>query len=277
MDSIPSILAPSLQELDDAISHFCNAPFESIESYLKRFISILDKDPLERFLVSVLPKLDVQTWWDTHEWPEERGERVAMQIAVFRKISTQDGGIYQFLHKYGYSTEYNDFGGYAPVFASKLLQPLVRDIQRLIEESRPIPPILSEAMGNLPKSGDGILDNFLHDAYTQFRDPAPKSREEATKKLWYAWERLKSIGIEGDKKRSVEMLLQNASPDPKFYQLLDDEATNLTKIGNKFHIRHSETDQTPLTQPEQFDYLFHRLYALIHFLLINRQRAEDDA
>ncbi len=42
---------------------------------------------------------------------------------------------------------------------------------------------------------------------------------------------------------------------------------NLTKIGNTFQIRHSETSQVSLTRDAHVDYLFHRMFALIWMLL----------
>ena len=53
----------------------------------------------------------------------------------------------------------------------------------------------------------------------------------------------------------------------KFRETLEAEATELTRIGNTFRIRHSETSQTPLENDTHVDYLFHRLFGLIHLLL----------
>jgi hypothetical protein len=282
MDSIPSVLTTSIQDLEDAVSDFYNVSFHAVESELKRLIFILDEKPLADFLVSVLPEPDVQTWCEETQrnlaivWPRERKPRVAMQIALCRAMSVQEIRFFDFVHQY-YQPG-SQISDHILIFAKSVLAPLVRDISRLIEESRSIPPILSEAMGNLPKSDESTLDNLLDEACTLFRDPAPKAREEATKMLWDAWERLKTIDdIKGDKKRSLKTRLEKASPDTEFRNVLYNEGKNLTDIGNNFHIRHFETNKTPITQPEHFDYLFHRLYALIHLLLIDRQRTEEDA
>ena len=64
-------------------------------------------------------------------------------------------------------------------------------------------------------------------------------------------------------------MLDKASQEQKFREILDKEAQVLTDIGNSFQIRHSEITQTPLTQNEHVDYLFHRLFALI-FLVLRR-------
>ena len=129
-------------------------------------------------------------------------------------------------------------------------------------------------MGNLPPSGDATLDALLRDARTKFKDPAPTTRAEATEKLWDAWERLKSLEVQGNKRLSVARLLDQCSPEPKFRALLELEAKELTEIGNAFHIRHFETDKVAIQQAEHNDYLFHRMFALIHLLLFSRAREE---
>ena len=60
---------------------------------------------------------------------------------------------------------------------------------------------------------------------------------------------------------------KKAAAEPNFYKRLEDEAHELTSIGNNFTIRHSETYQVPLELSEHVDYLFHRLFALIRLLL----------
>jgi hypothetical protein len=48
--------------------------------------------------------------------------------------------------------------------------------------------------------------------------------------------------------------------------LLDTEAKTLTKVGDTFHLRHSDSKATAVADPAQIDYLFHRLSNLIQFL-----------
>jgi hypothetical protein len=154
-------------------------------------------------------------------------------------------------------------------FVEKLLNPLIRDIGHLTE-TRLISPHLLESMRHLPASGDADLDALIQDACQKFRDPAPSVRRDATEKLWDAWERLKSLDNPTEKKVSAQQLLDSATDIPAFRKLLGDEAKALTDIGNNFRIRHHETNKSSFTRPEQHDYLFHRLYALIHFLLSSR-------
>jgi len=41
----------------------------------------------------------------------------------------------------------------------------------------------------------------------------------------------------------------------------------LTEIGNTFMIRHTEVGKTPVEDPDQIDYLFHRIFSSIRLLL----------
>lgn len=279
-----STLAPSLQDVSEAISDFRDASPQSCESVLGRLLTSLDEEPLAGFLGAVLPLVDFAAWHakatgtvgsmvgsGVMEWPADRPSRVAMQIALCRAIVNKSVRFLDFVYQFMYTGR--DLARNVDGFATKLLDPMLRDITRLTE-SRPVPPVLFEAMGNLPPSGDATLDALLRDARLKFKDPAPKVRAEATEKLWDAWERLKSLEVQGNKRLSVARLLDQSSPEPKFRELLELEAKELTEIGNTFHIRHFETDKVAIQQSEQNDYLFHRMFALVHLLLFSRVRDE---
>lgn len=193
--------------------------------------------------------------------------RVAIQVELCREIERSSSiSLIQFIQKYCGDNS-GDLSRLFKAFTTKILDPLVRDISRLIE-SRPVSPILLDAMRNLPVSGDETLDELLQEACRKFKDPAPQSLQDATEKLWDSWERIKSLENPDNKKQSAKVLLEKAATDDmSFYNYLDREATALTEIGNKFQLRHFEVGKQPLT-PEQLDYLFHRLYSLIRFLLL---------
>ena len=134
--------------------------------------------------------------------------------------------------------------------------------------SRVNPSALHEVLqSTLFKTEDKILDAILEEARRKILCPSVKAREESLEKLWDAWERIKTLERSKDKKQSIKVLLDKASSEPDFRQVLEDEARKMTDIGNNFKIRHAEVDQTPLQKPEHIDYLFHRLFALIRMLL----------
>lgn len=134
---------------------------------------------------------------------------------------------------------------------------------------RRLPPkVLGEAL-KLAKfqTGDAELDSLLETARGKYLDPDLTVRREALEKLWDAWERLKTTEPGKDKKESASALLDKCAPEVNFRKTLENEAVELTRIGNTFRIRHSETSQVPLESSEHVDYLFHRLFALINMIL----------
>lgn len=133
------------------------------------------------------------------------------------------------------------------------------------------PPVLREELAvSQFNTGDNELDNMLESARSKYLNPDPQIREESLEKLWDAWERIKTIEPGVDKKASVESLLSKAASEPTFREALRNEALELTRIGNTFRIRHSETSQIPLDRREYVDYLFHRLFSLINLVLKSR-------
>lgn len=136
------------------------------------------------------------------------------------------------------------------------------------------PPVLQESLGlAVFYSGDIELDRLLEAARQKFKDPDLNIRKEALEKLWDAWERLKTLHP-GDKRTSVKALLDAAVAEEKLRECVEEEARKLTNIGNTFMIRHSETDKVPIEKSEHVDYLFHRMFALIHMILRARRKAE---
>jgi hypothetical protein len=284
-------LSDSVQEIKDAISDFRRSSvLEEALSALERIVDLFDIEPLAEFLTSVLPNADFDKWWTDSEelaksqnghaalqWPKNREERVSIQVQLCQVIIRRENNVLKYFAGTYCDQEKPKLleSAYFEAFANKVLDLLVRDIGRLIK-LRLISPILLEAMRNLPVSGDETLDELLQEACRKFKDPAPRSLQGAIEKLWDSWERIKTVELPGNKRNSIKMLLEQASNDISFREYLDQEAKALTEIGNKFHIRHFETDKLPLNQPEK-EYLFHRLYSLIHFLLLARTRSESSS
>jgi AbiJ-like protein len=133
---------------------------------------------------------------------------------------------------------------------------------------RVLPPVLGEDLKRtLFRTGDRTLDNMLDECLAKFSEREPLVRREALERLWDAWERLKSLADPGDKKRSIKILLDTAASEPLLRLRLEEEAKELTSIGNSHLIRHSEANQVPVIDVDQVDYLFHRLFAMIQLLL----------
>ena len=132
------------------------------------------------------------------------------------------------------------------------------------------PPVLREELASAQfVTGDSELDNILESARRKFLNPREEIRREALLELWDAWERLKTTGDGADKKDQITSLLNDAagSAFPKFRERLEKEALELTSIGNNHQIRHTEVTQEKVESIEHIDYLFHRLFSMIHLIL----------
>ena len=135
------------------------------------------------------------------------------------------------------------------------------------EVTRIAPAILHESLGEaIFDTGDDALDDLLEAARNRFLNRSVNTRQESLEKLWDAWERLKTLEP-GKKKASIKALLDKASTEPTFRELIEKEARELTDIGNDFMIRHTETDTVPVNGSVQVDYFFHRMFSMIRLLL----------
>jgi len=129
------------------------------------------------------------------------------------------------------------------------------------------PPVLREKLQHsVFETGDKDLDNLLENAREKFFSTDPDMRKEALDKLWDAWERIKTL--EGsNKKETLRILFERISQYQDFRDKLNSEAKALTDIGNDYRIRHSEKTKIPIESSLQIDYLFHRLFSMIHLLI----------
>lgn len=139
---------------------------------------------------------------------------------------------------------------------------------------RVLPLVLGEELRRTAfDTGDRTLDNMLDECRVKFSDRNPLVRREALERLWDAWERLKSVADPGDKKRSIQIILDAAASESTLRTRLETEALELTSIGNSYLIRHSEVSQVPVIDVDHIDYLFHRLFAMIQLMLRKKERA----
>jgi hypothetical protein len=131
--------------------------------------------------------------------------------------------------------------------------------------------LLSDALHHLLakamfRTGDAETDRLLELARKQFTSPHIETRRDGLEKLWDAFERVKTLEPGADKKAQANALLDRAAR-LRFRQMLGEEARALADIGNTFRIRHAETTQEILTTPEQIDFLFHRMFSFVSFVL----------
>jgi hypothetical protein len=110
---------------------------------------------------------------------------------------------------------------------------------------------------------DEELNKLIEEAKNRFFHPGDK--QIAVEKLWDAFERLKTY-FNANKKNSVSELIKVTSRN--FDEgIINQEFEKLTDIGNKFRIRHHETDKKEITEPKHLNYLFFRMLSLINLCL----------
>ena len=91
--------------------------------------------------------------------------------------------------------------------------------------------------------------------------------DTATEKIWDAFERIKTFYKQYDKKGSITKLIDIVSKNNAEYrEMVEEEFTSLTKLGNDFRIRHHETNKKDICCKEHYDYLFDRCIAVLRLV-----------
>lgn len=133
-------------------------------------------------------------------------------------------------------------------------------VERVIENS-PITPSLENTITTVKEIG---IRELLEEAITLHSSPSPANIRNATEKLWDAFERLKTYYTKMNKRDSAEKIVSDMSNGQDVYiTLFDNEFRILTEIGNKFRIRHHETDKVEISDIRYYDYFFNRCISLI--------------
>lgn len=135
-----------------------------------------------------------------------------------------------------------------------------------IERVTDIQEIILEAEALAMTVGEPGVEELLEEALRLYKNPHPLAHRDAMEKMWDAFERLKSYYCQTglDKKKSVEKLVNNISNgNSDYYDLVEEEFSKLTKIGNSYRIRHHETDKIDIKDSTFYDYFFSRCLSII--------------
>jgi len=112
------------------------------------------------------------------------------------------------------------------------------------------------------------LKELIEQATLRYNSGNVSDKQIAVEKLWDAFERLKTYYSTLDKKKSAEKLVSEISNGNDSYKsLFEEEFEKLTKIGNRFRIRHHETDRIDITDNNYYDYFYQRCFALVNLSL----------
>lgn len=132
-------------------------------------------------------------------------------------------------------------------------------VERIVENNAQIQEV-EISIESIKEQG---LKDLLFEAVLLYKNPNPKFRGDAVEKIWDAFERLKTFYMNLDKKKSAEKIIDDMSDGESFKDLFNEEFKSLTNIGNKFRIRHHETDKQDILDIRYYDYFFNRCLALI--------------
>jgi len=133
--------------------------------------------------------------------------------------------------------------------------------------TRLLSPDLVQMISSVNIPPETELRDMLVRANTKIVNVDVQVRYDAVKELWDFWERLKSFNYPSDKKKSVKQLLDAAADTPEFRSVLEVEAKCLTDIGNSYFIRHTEMAQVKIHESDHIEYLYQRMFSLIHLLM----------
>ena len=141
-----------------------------------------------------------------------------------------------------------------------------------INENNNVEVILDEQINELIKNNtkkifkDTELNEYLKIANEKIYNNNIVERKTALDKLYYAFERIKSIKNPNNKLDSIKLLINDIS-DNDLIEYLNKECHELTRIGNDYNIRHSETNKIPVNSHIMIELIFYRLYIIIDKLL----------
>lgn len=111
---------------------------------------------------------------------------------------------------------------------------------------------------------DHEFNKLVEQAFQYYREARI---DTATEKIWDAFERIKTFYKQYDKKGSITKLIDIVSKNNAEYrEMVEEEFTSLTKLGNDFRIRHHETNKKDICCKEHYDYLFHRCIAVLRLV-----------
>lgn len=115
---------------------------------------------------------------------------------------------------------------------------------------------------------DNSLKELINDSIYLFLKPGSKNLEFAVEKIWDAFERAKTYYTELDKKASTNKIIENISEGQiTMVGVLNAEFLELTSLGNKFRIRHHETDKIDFASDNHREYFYNRCLALLSLML----------
>lgn len=102
-----------------------------------------------------------------------------------------------------------------------------------------------------------------------------KDIDGALENIWDAFERIKTIYKELDKKDSAKKVCEVCATSLDF-DYINNEFISFTNIGNSYQIRHFETNKKPIKDIQTKVYLFFAMLSIINFAIKQLKAVEND-
>lgn len=193
-------------------------------------------------------------------------EYIARYIKTIKQISFHDYFQHYHLSFVDDNTAFNEFmQGLNEVFQMTGLSYKMTE-NKQIERVTELDSVVDEALEEIIKVKEPGLRELVEESVSFYKSPFPANHKIATEKIWDALERIKTVFMDDgvDKKKSSEKLIELISSGiEEFRDLFNIEYKTLTDIGNKFRIRHHETDKIDINDDRYYDYFYNRCLSLI--------------
>lgn len=183
-------------------------------------------------------------------------------------VTVVKGGWHSFFHHHHLSFKHDsiDFNRFAgevnDIFKMAGLQYVLTD-KRQIERLTDADGFVQQAAVDASFVSEQGLRELIIESIALYHNARSEMHHLATEKIWDAFERIKTIYTDLDKRQSAKKLINGMSKGSVSYsEMLSDEFDMLTNIGNGFRIRHHETNKIDVDD-DYCDYLFIRCLSLV--------------
>jgi hypothetical protein len=136
----------ALRDFQDYAEDVSRSRYRTFDDAIRRCASTLVGTTPLGDVVAQLPHVDFGKWYNaqlstvggsvgsgTIAWPEDRHERLAMQVELVRRLASGQPDILEFTHNFMWAR--NDFDDNTAEFVQQIFRPFVRDFLRFVHDS----------------------------------------------------------------------------------------------------------------------------------------------
>lgn len=166
----------ALRDFQDYVQDVTRSRYRTFEDAIRRLGSTLVPGTPLGDVIATLPPVDFDSWYEeqlatvgsmvgsgTLTWPLPRKERLAMQVAMIRKIASGDLDPVDLAHDFLYVR--NSFDSHVSEFVEQIFRPFVRDFLRYVHENATFSERLRSVI---------ITESPLNDAEEEPKKEKPK-------------------------------------------------------------------------------------------------------